>query len=141
MGAWKPFLDVCSTSFSSACFWGLPPSLVVALLWWNALNSANRLSTFTGILSAALDSRSRVLKPGGSVLLPPRLVRWNGAPGPGGLSGPLALPDGGERYPVNEGRLLRLTDQLGGRLLDPLKTTMVQKQRAMTTWALRKSIP
>jgi SAM-dependent methyltransferase len=48
------------------------------------------------------------------------------------------LPDGSERYLVDEGILLRLTDQLGGQLADPIKTTIVQNQRAMTTWVLRK---
>src|SRR5260370_139589 len=36
------------------------------------------------------------------------------------------LPDRSERYLVNEGRLLELTNELGGHLLDPLKTTIVQ---------------
>jgi tellurite methyltransferase len=31
-----------------------------------------------------------------------------------------------------------LTRELGGELLDPLKTTVVQAQRAMTTWVVRK---
>ena len=48
------------------------------------------------------------------------------------------LPDGTERFLVDEGYLLRLTSDLGGELLDPLKTTNVQKLRAMTTWVLRK---
>jgi tellurite methyltransferase len=50
------------------------------------------------------------------------------------------LPDHSERYLVNEGLLLRLTNQLGGRLLDPLKTTIVQHQRSMTTWVVRKNL-
>jgi tellurite methyltransferase len=50
-----------------------------------------------------------------------------------------ALPDGSERYLVDEARLLDLTAGLGGRLIDPLKTTVVQNQRCMTTWVLRKS--
>ena len=50
------------------------------------------------------------------------------------------LPDGSERYLVNEERLVMLTNQLGGQLLDPLKTTVVQNQRAMTTWVLRKLV-
>jgi hypothetical protein len=33
---------------------------------------------------------------------------------------------------------MRLTDALGGALLDPLKTTVVQGQRAMTTWVVRR---
>jgi tellurite methyltransferase len=48
------------------------------------------------------------------------------------------LPDGSERYLVDEGMLLDLTRQLGGRILDPLKTTVVQNQRSMTTWVLEK---
>jgi tellurite methyltransferase len=49
-----------------------------------------------------------------------------------------ALPDGSERFLVDEPYLLALTAELGGRLLDPLKTTVVQDQRCMTTWVLRK---
>jgi tellurite methyltransferase len=48
------------------------------------------------------------------------------------------LPDGSDRYLVDEAMLLALTDRLGGRLLDPLKTTLVQDQRSMTTWVLQK---
>jgi tellurite methyltransferase len=48
------------------------------------------------------------------------------------------LPDGSERYLVDEELLARLTSELGGQLLDPLKTTVVQNQRSMTTWVVRK---
>jgi tellurite methyltransferase len=48
------------------------------------------------------------------------------------------LPDGSERYLVDESLLVMLTKQLGGHLEDPLKTTVVQNQRAMTTWVVRK---
>lgn len=48
------------------------------------------------------------------------------------------LPDGSERYLVDEPLLMRLTEELGGELLDPLKTTIVQNQRCMTTWVMRK---
>lgn len=54
-------------------------------------------------------------------------------------TGRMRLPDGTDRFVVNEQMLLRLTDALGGRLLDPLKTTVVQGQRAMTTWVVEKS--
>jgi tellurite methyltransferase len=50
-----------------------------------------------------------------------------------------ALPDGSERYLVDEAMLMALTSRLGGRLLDPLKTTVVQDQRCMTTWVVRKN--
>ncbi len=49
------------------------------------------------------------------------------------------LPDGSERYLVDEALLMEATRRLGGELLDPLKTTVVQDQRCMTTWVVRKS--
>ena len=49
------------------------------------------------------------------------------------------LPDGSERYLVDEPLLDGLAEQLGARLADPLKTTVVQHQRSMTTWVLRKT--
>jgi tellurite methyltransferase len=49
------------------------------------------------------------------------------------------LPDGTERFLSDESRLLRWTDQLGGSLAEPIKTTNVQNLRAMTTWCLHKS--
>ena len=48
------------------------------------------------------------------------------------------LPDGSERYLVDEALLVELTRRLGGTFLDPLKTTIVQNQRCMTTWVVRK---
>ena len=48
------------------------------------------------------------------------------------------LPDGSERYLVDEAMLMRFTAALGGSLVDPLKTTVVQDQRCMTTWVVRK---
>jgi tellurite methyltransferase len=48
------------------------------------------------------------------------------------------LPDGTERLLVDEPYLLALSADLRGELLDPLKTTNVQNQRAMTTWVLAK---
>jgi tellurite methyltransferase len=49
------------------------------------------------------------------------------------------LPDGSDRYLVDEPMLVSLTHDLGGELLDPLKTTVVQNQRAMTTWVMSKN--
>lgn len=51
------------------------------------------------------------------------------------------LPDGTERYLVDEPLLSKYGRDLGGVLLDPLKTTVVQDQRCMTTWVMRKGIP
>lgn len=50
------------------------------------------------------------------------------------------LPDGSERYLVDAPMLLELTQELRGELLDPLKTTIVQDQRCMTTWVVRKGL-
>ena len=52
--------------------------------------------------------------------------------------GRYALPDGTERYLVDEQRLTQWTARLGGRLADPIKTTVVQNQRAMTTWVVAR---
>jgi SAM-dependent methyltransferase len=48
------------------------------------------------------------------------------------------LPDGTTRYLIDERYLVDRTRQLGGKLLDPIKTTVVQDQRSMTTWVVRK---
>ena len=49
------------------------------------------------------------------------------------------MPDGSERFLADEARLLALTAGLGGTLVDPLKTTVVQGQRCMTTWVVRRT--
>jgi tellurite methyltransferase len=82
----------------------------------------------------------RVLRPGGMLF-----ARLASSIGMAGQMQPLAdgrflLPDGSERYLVDQQRLLDLTGGLGGRLLDPIKTTIVQDQRCMTTWVLRKEM-
>jgi hypothetical protein len=51
------------------------------------------------------------------------------------------LPDGSERFVVDERTLLALTSELGGALADPLKTTNVQNARCMTTWVVEKRLP
>jgi 2-polyprenyl-3-methyl-5-hydroxy-6-metoxy-1,4-benzoquinol methylase len=48
------------------------------------------------------------------------------------------LADVTERYLVDEAMLMRWTDELGAQLVDPIKTTIVQNLRSMTTWVLRK---
>jgi ubiquinone/menaquinone biosynthesis C-methylase UbiE len=48
------------------------------------------------------------------------------------------LPDGSERFLIDEKLLISKTEQLGGTLIEPIKTTNVQNLRCMTTWVLRK---
>jgi SAM-dependent methyltransferase len=87
---------------------------------------------------AVLDQLFRVLRPGG--LFFSRLAstigieqhvrreqgRWH------------SLPDGTSRFLVDESFLAEETRRVGATLADPLKTTVVQNQRSMTTWVLRK---
>jgi SAM-dependent methyltransferase len=54
-------------------------------------------------------------------------------------TGRVRLPDGSERFVVDEPFLLELTHQVGGTFLDPLKTTNVQNMRCMTTWVIQKN--
>jgi len=82
----------------------------------------------------------RVLAPGG--LLFARLASTIGLDGFGALAGQrVRLPDGSDRFVVDEAMLLELTARLDGHLADPLKTTNVQNQRAMTTWCVLKEEP
>jgi hypothetical protein len=39
----------------------------------------------------------------------------------------------------HEAFLMQLTKQLDGRFVDPIKTTVVQNQRPMTSWVIGKS--
>ncbi|HEX8462129.1 MAG TPA: class I SAM-dependent methyltransferase [Segetibacter sp.] len=48
------------------------------------------------------------------------------------------LPDGSERFLVNEEMLMSYTNKLRGKLYEPIKTTNVQNLRCMTTWCLQK---
>lgn len=80
----------------------------------------------------------RVLRPGG--LLFARLASTIGLES---RARPLGgrryhLPDGSERFLVDEPLLLSLGAELGATLADPIKTTNVQNLRCMTTWCLYK---
>jgi tellurite methyltransferase len=107
---------------------------------------------------AMLDGAWRVLKPGGlffarlasyvgvETLVQP-FVSSGGGPAGGGAQpratgalgpGRHGLPDGTERFLVDEAFLVHETARLGGELVDPLKTTVVHGQRGMSTWVLRK---
>jgi tellurite methyltransferase len=80
----------------------------------------------------------RVLAPGG--LLFARLASNIGIERAVGERGGrrVRLPDGSDRFVVDERMLLQWTLQLGGRLADPIKTTNVQGERCMTTWCVVK---
>jgi ubiquinone/menaquinone biosynthesis C-methylase UbiE len=48
------------------------------------------------------------------------------------------LPDGSDRFLVDEAMLRNHTASLGGEFIEPIKTTIVENLRAMTTWVLIK---
>jgi tellurite methyltransferase len=48
------------------------------------------------------------------------------------------LPDGSDRFLVDEAMLMRVTTSLGAELIEPIKTVIVQNMRAMTTWCIVK---
>jgi SAM-dependent methyltransferase len=83
----------------------------------------------------------RVLRPGGMLF-----CRLGSRIGTGGIG--MEFPrlrghiyqigDGSEWFLVDEAVLLKMTEEMGGLLVDPLKTTVVQDYRCMTTWVVRK---
>ena len=79
----------------------------------------------------------RVLAPGG--LFFARLATTVGQPHLRPLGdGRYVMPDGTTRFLVDHERLLHVTRELGGSLVDPLKSTLVHEQRSMGTWVMRK---
>jgi tellurite methyltransferase len=53
-------------------------------------------------------------------------------------NGRYLLPDGSQRFLVNEQKLLEYSDEFGV-LYEPIKTTNVQNMRCMTTWCVQKT--
>lgn len=81
----------------------------------------------------------RVLKPGGLLFVRlassigiERLIRPTD-------DGRFLLPDGTERFLVNEEMLENAESTLGAHRLEPLKTTNVENLRCMTTWVTGKA--
>ena len=94
-------------------------------------------------LEAMMRGLWRVLRPGGMLFC--RLASTIGA-----VQGMAFEPVGGRRFRmshgaewllVDEALLMELTRALDGELVDPLKTTVVQGQRCMTTWVVKKKTP
>lgn len=90
-------------------------------------------------LGAMVEELWRVLAPGG--LFFARLASTIGIEGevePLG-EGRYRLPGGVEWILVDRSALLKWSDRLGGHLIEPIKTTVVDNLRAMTTWCLVKA--
>lgn len=87
---------------------------------------------------AMLREMWRVLRPGGMFLA--RLASTIGMASDVVpiANGRYRLPDGSDRYLVDAAAIEDWTRRLGGTLIDPIKTTVVDGQRAMTTWVAKK---
>ncbi|MGE5704374.1 MAG: class I SAM-dependent methyltransferase [Clostridia bacterium] len=80
----------------------------------------------------------RVLKPGGVLFI--RLASSIGIESsvkPVG-NGRYVLPDGSTRFLVDEDMVMRLTEELKGSFVEPLKTVHVAGLRCMSNWCIRK---
>ncbi len=129
--------DLPSDNFQVAPVEALPfPDAEFYVLLCNAvLHFANDEGNFNGMLQELW----RVLAPGGlffcrlasSIGIEDKIQSIEGRR--------YRLPDGSDRFLVDEEMLMSLTHELGGELLDPIKTTVVQGQRSMTTWVMRRS--
>jgi SAM-dependent methyltransferase len=109
-----------------------PDSLADVVICNSVLHFARDESHFKAMLAEMW----RALRPGGMLFC--RL---------GSRIGMDFEPVGGNRYTIGDGSvwflvdekmLLDLSDEMNAILVDPLKTTIVQDYRCMTTWVLRK---
>jgi tellurite methyltransferase len=120
--------DVGQMSFGDAC-----ADVVIS-------NTVLHFARDDAHFQSVLDELWRVLKPGGlffsrlgsSIGMESQVEQIQGRR--------YRSPDGSERYLVNDAILAAHTERLGAELADPVKTTIVQNQRAMTTWVLRKKL-
>lgn len=79
----------------------------------------------------------RVLAPGGILFV--RLATTVGQPRLQALGGGrYVMPDGHSRFLVDHEQLIRITNELGGTLVDPMKSTVVYNERSMGTWVVKK---
>jgi SAM-dependent methyltransferase len=101
-------------------------------------NTVLHLAGSDAQFEAMLQGSWRVLKPGGlffcrlasTIGMESQVERIQGRR--------FKSPDGSTRYLVDEPMLMSITARLGADMIEPLKTTIVQNQRSMTTWVLRK---
>lgn len=132
---WAPHLPPANFRVEALESMSFPDALADVVISNAVLHFAQDDSHFREMLSGTW----RVLKPGGllfcrlasSIAIEKQVVRATGRR--------FRLPDGSERYLVDEGLLGQAACDLGGQIIDPLKTTVVQNERSMTTWVLRKN--
>ncbi len=131
LGVSIPAADIHATSIEDAPLAESSFDLVIC-------NAVLHFARDTAQFEAMLEACWRALRPGGvffarlatNIGIEDRVLPLGG--------GWYRLPDESDRFLVDEARLLGLTARLGGTLLEPIKTTVVQGMRAMTTWVLCK---
>jgi tellurite methyltransferase len=109
-----------------------PDAFADVVLCNSVLHFARDEDHFAGMLSELW----RVLKPGGMLFC--RLGSRIGMTFKHVRGNIYVVGDGSEWFLVDEEMLLDLGEKMNAILVDPLKTTIVQDYRCMTTWVLRK---
>lgn len=105
---------------------------------WVICNAVLHFAEDRGQFDRMLAEQWRVLKPGGVFF-----VRLASSIGIERLlvptsNGRYLMPDGSERFVVDEQIIRNATASVAGRFLEPIKTTNVENLRCMTTWVLAK---
>ena len=119
---------------------------------WKSVDSQREHAGFDLVLSSAvlhfardeqhwqamLSEMWRVLKPGG--ILFARLASTIGVEDRVNLieGRRYHLPDGSDRFLVDAAMLQRVSSEIGAEFIEPIKTTVVENMRAMTTWVVSK---
>lgn len=106
---------------------------------WVICNAVMHFAEDRDQFDRMLAEQWRVLKPGGmffarlasSIGIEKLLVPTS--------NGRFMMPDGSERFIVDEQILRDATASVGGRFIEPIKTTNVENLRCMTTWVLVKA--
>lgn len=100
-------------------------------------NSVLHFAEGTAHFRAMVRELWRVLRPGGLLF-----CRFGSRIGmefvPEGEDGLYVTGDGAVWFLVDEPMLLQIEEELGGVRVDPLKTTLLERRRCMTTWVVRK---
>lgn len=133
-GRWAP--ELLSTNFQTAPLDAIP--FASASFDWVICNAVMHFAEDRAQFDRWLAEMWRVLKPGGvffarlasSIGIEKLLVPTS--------NGRYMMPDGTERFIVDEEMLRDASASVGGRFLEPIKTTNVENLRCMTTWVVVK---
>ncbi len=128
--------ELLSTNFQTAPLDAIP--FASASFDWVICNAVMHFAEDRAQFDRWLAEMWRVLKPGGvffarlasSIGIEKLLVPMS--------NGRYMMPDGSERFIVDELMLRDSTASIGGRFLEPIKTTNVENLRCMTTWVVVK---